>query len=157
MEFPQKPAALGRSLMVACVVLGLAGPVAGQTDREASLEEVRAEVAEAMEAIAAYSESQRETAFAEARAALDAMDTAIAEQQRDMRENWADMTAAAREDANARLAELQSALIGLAERVGRLQAGADTAWDELSGGLVAAWDTLSSAVEASLQPIGEAQ
>jgi len=157
MSFPQKPAALAKIVMVACVALGLAGPLAAQTDQKAALEEVRAQVAEAMEAIAAYSEAQREAAIDDARAALDELDAAIAARQREMREEWAEMTNAAQDDANARLAELQSALVGLAERVGTLQAGADTAWDELNTGLVAAWNALSSAIESSLQPMDETQ
>jgi hypothetical protein len=157
MSFLQKPAALGRIVLVGWITLGLAGPLAAQTDQEAALEDVRAQIAAAMEAIAAYSEAQREAAIADARAALDELDAAIAERQREMRADWAEMTAVARADADARLAELQTALVGLAERVGMLQAGADTAWDELNSGLVAAWDALSSAIEASLQPVADAQ
>lgn len=51
------------------------------------------------------------------------------------------------------MAELQSALVGLAQRVGTLQAGADSAWLELNGGLIAAWNELSAAVSASLEPL----
>lgn len=157
MSFPQKPAMLAKIVMAGCVSLALAGPVTAQTDPEIALDNVRAQVAEAMEAIPAYSEAQREAAISDARAALDDMDAAIAERQREMREEWAEMTEAAQEDANARLAELQSALVGLAERVGALQAGADSAWGELNAGLVAAWTELSKAVEESLQPMGEAE
>ncbi len=157
MSFPQKPAALARIFVVAFVTLGLAGPLAAQADQEAALEDVQTQVAEAMAAIAAYSEAQREAAIDDARAALDELDAAVAARQREMREEWAEMTNAARDDANARLAALQSALVGLAERVGTLQAGADTAWDELNMGLLAAWDALSLAIEASLQPMDETQ
>lgn len=131
----------------------ISGSVAtAQTTSGPSLEEVRAEVAEAMEAIAAYSEAQRESAAAEARTALDQMDAAVAARQREMREAWAEMTETAREDANERLAELQSALVDMAERVGTLQAGADSAWEEVSDGVMSAWLVLSAAVEASLEP-----
>jgi uncharacterized membrane-anchored protein YjiN (DUF445 family) len=108
-----------------------------------------------MEAIAAYSEAQREAAAADARAALDQMDAAVAARQQEMREAWAELTEPAREDANARLAELQSALVDLAQRVGTLQAGADSAWSELNEGLMAAWGELSVAVSASLEPTAQ--
>lgn len=128
------------------------GMATAQSDAAPGLEEVRTSVAEAMEVIAAYSEAQREAAVAEARSALDQMDAAVATRQQEMREAWAGLTEAAREDANARLAELQSALIDLAERVGTLQAGTDRAWVELNEGIMAAWDELSAAVTASLEP-----
>lgn len=116
----------------------LAGAAAAQADAAPSLEEVRTEVAEAMDAIAAYSGAQREAAAAEARTALDQLDAAVAARQREMREAWADLTEPARQDANARLTALQSALVDLAGRVGTLQAGADSAWGELNDGLMAA-------------------
>lgn len=81
----------------------------------------------------------------------------IANRQREMREAWADLTGPAREGANACLAELQSALVGLAARVGTLQAGVDSAWDELNAGLMAARDELSAALSASLQPPAPAE
>jgi len=148
-----KTGALAVVAILSAVALTFAGQAVAQTEPDAGLEDVRTQVAEAMDAIAAYSVAQREAAIAEARAALDAMDAAVAARQQEMREEWAQMTEAAREDANERLAELQSALIGLAERVGTLQAGADSAWNELNGGLVAAWGELSAAVEASLEPM----
>jgi chromosome segregation ATPase len=145
-----------RSFVTACLLAAVsllpAGAVNAQTDAAPTLEEVRTEVAEAMEAIAAYSEAQREEAAAEARSAVDQLDAAVAARQREMRDAWAEMTEQAREDANARLAELQSALVDLAERVGTLQAGTDSAWEELSDGLMAAWGELSAAVSASLEP-----
>lgn len=137
--------------LLSAAFLFLAGAANAQTDAAPSLEEVRTEVAEAMEAIAAYSEAQREAAEAEARTVLDQMDAAVSARQREMRDAWSEMTEQAREDANARLAVLQSALIDLAERVGKLQAGADSAWVELNKGLMAAWEELSVAVSASLE------
>jgi len=138
--------------LLAMASLLFAGPAAAQSEAAPTLEEVRIEVAEAMEAIAAYSAAQREAAVAEARLALEQMDAAVAARQRETRDAWAEMTAQAREDADRRLTELQSALIGLAERVGTLQTGTDSAWVELNNGLMAAWDELSTAVSASLEP-----
>jgi len=139
------------AFLMALAPLLLAGPAAAQMDDAPTLEEVQTEVAEAMEAIAAYSAAQRAEAAAEAEAALDQLDAAVANRQREMREAWAELTEPAREDANQRLVELQSALVGLAARVGTLQSGADSAWGELNAGLMAAWDELSAAVSASLE------
>jgi hypothetical protein len=150
-------ARLLRACLLSAAPLLLPLSATAQTDDAPSLEEVRANVAEAMEAIAAYSEAQREAAAAEARVALDDLDAAVAARQRETREAWAEMTEAARDDANARLADLQSALVGLAARVGTLQAGADTAWVELNAGLITAWETLSDAVSASLEPPAPAE
>jgi hypothetical protein len=143
---------LVKSSLLSATLLLHPGAADAQAEDAPSLEEVRIEVAEAMEAIAAYSEAQREAAAADARAALDQIDAAVAARQLEMREAWAELTEPAREDANARLVELQSALVDLAERVGTLQSGADSAWVELNAGLMAAWDAMSSAVDASLEP-----
>ena len=145
------------AFLMALAPLLLAGPAAAQMDDAPTLEEVQTEVAEAMEAIAAYSEAQREAAADEARRALEELDAAVAARQREMREAWAGMTEQARDDADARLVDLQSALVGLAARVGTLQTGADTAWAELNAGLLSAWETLSAAVSASLEPPAPAE
>lgn len=130
--------------------MAIATPSFAQDDSAARLEDVRVEVAEAIAAIEAYAEARRDEAVAEARASLRALDLAIAVLQREAREDWAEMTQELRDETDARLAAMQSALLDMAQRVGALHAGADTAWDELTLGLVASWMTLSGAIDAAL-------
>ena len=56
-----------------------------------------------------------------------------------MRENWAEMSDAARETAEARLRDLRQARNRLGERYGALESGASSAWDELKTGFSDAW------------------
>jgi hypothetical protein len=157
MSFVSVTRGLITSLLLFAASLLYPSAAAAQADTAPSLEEVRTEVAEAMEAIAAYSEAQRVAAAADARAALDQLDAAVSARQLQMREAWSELTEPAREDANARLMALQSALVDLAERVGTLQSGADSAWVELNAGLMAAWEEMSAAVDASLEPPATAE
>ncbi|MEE4120684.1 MAG: hypothetical protein V2I65_16915 [Paracoccaceae bacterium] len=105
--------------------------------------EVRSEIEQAMEAIAAYSEQERDEAVAEARAALDRLDAEIARREQALRENWAEMSDEARETARTRLEELRAARNRLGERYGALQSGASEAWDELTAGFSDAWNAFS--------------
>ncbi|WP_172298479.1 hypothetical protein [Pseudoruegeria sp. HB172150] len=132
------------------VALGAAlGGAALAQDSDEELEAVRTKVAEAVEAIQAYSASQREQALEDAREALEELDEALTERQEEMRENWAEMSEAAQIKAGEKLAELNTRRIELAEQMGVLQAGADSAWGELKTGFASAWDKMSDAIDES--------
>lgn len=121
-------------------------PAAAQdTDAVTSSEEVRAEISQAMDAIAAYSEQEGEQAVADARAALDRLDAEIEAREQALREGWAEMSEEARETARAQLRNLREARNRLGERFGALQAGTTSAWDELKSGFSDAWNAFSEA------------
>lgn len=107
--------------------------------------EVRAEVSEAMDAIADYSEQQSDEALAEAREALADIDTAIERQEQALRENWAEMSAAAREKSREQLQNLREARNELGERFGALQTGTQSAWEELKEGFSESWEAFLDA------------
>ncbi len=81
--------------------------VAQGTDDMTSAQEVRAEISEAMDAIAAYSEQESERALTEARAALAQLDAEIEAREQALREGWAEMSGAARDTARTRLQNLR--------------------------------------------------
>ncbi|MFO7921883.1 MAG: hypothetical protein R6U99_13960 [Nioella sp.] len=138
------------TLRAAGVAALLAVPAAAQdSDALTTAEEVRAEISEAMNAIGAYSEQERDEALAEARAALDRLDAEIERRDRALRENWAEMSDAARETAEARLRDLRQARNRLGERFGALESGASSAWDELKTGFSNAWGDFSDAWSAA--------
>lgn len=125
----------------------LAAPAMAQQD-ESSLttsEEVRAEVSEAMDAVAEYSGQERDQALARAEEALNRLDAEIERREQALRENWAGMSESARETARENLRELRDARNALGERFGALQAGAAGAWDELKAGFADAWAAFSEA------------
>ena len=144
--------ALGAALGVALGALLLSGAPApaqetgGQAPPAA---EVRAEIAEAMEAVADYSAEERDAALERAREGLDRLDAAIARREQALREGWADMSDAARDAARERLADLRAARNRLGERYGALEAGTRSAWGELKSGFADAWDAVSDAWAAS--------
>jgi chromosome segregation ATPase len=125
-------------------------PAAAQ-DNEAltTADEVRAEISEAMDAVAAYSGQQRDEALAEAREAFARLDAEIERRDQALRENWAEMSDAARETAGARLRDLRQARNRLGERYGALESGASSAWDELKTGFSDAWAAFMEAWNAA--------
>jgi uncharacterized protein YhaN len=109
--------------------------------------DVRAEISEAMAAVADYAEQERDAALTRARSALDRLDAAIEASEQDLRENWADMSVEARQTARDRMKNLRAARNRLGERYGALKAGSAEAWNELTDGFGSAWKALSDAWE----------
>ncbi|MCZ0812139.1 MAG: hypothetical protein ACQEVT_12785 [Pseudomonadota bacterium] len=137
-------------LRAVAVTAAFALPAAAQDqDALTTTDDVRAEISEAMNAIAAYSEQERDQALAQAREALNRLDAEIARREQALRENWAEMSDAARETAQARVQDLRDARNRLGERYGALQAGASSAWDELKAGFSDAWSTFSESWSAA--------
>jgi len=139
-----------RNLRAVAVTAAFAVPAAAQ-DHSAltTTDEVRAEISEAMNAIAAYSAQERDQALAEAREGLNRLDAEIERREQALRENWADMSDAARETAQARVQDLRDVRNRLGERYGALQAGASSAWDELKSGFSDAWNAFSESWSAT--------
>jgi len=136
-------------LIVAALILAAPSALAEDGGAPTTADEVRAEISEAMEAVAAYSAQERDQALSEARAALTRLDAEIERREQALRENWAGMSDAAREAARSRLRELREARDELGERYGALQAGAGAAWEELSNGFADAWEALAKAWSAA--------
>jgi len=67
--------------------------VAQESDALTTTDEVRAEISEAMEAIATYSGPERGRALVEPREALLRLDAEIDRREQALRENWAEMSA----------------------------------------------------------------
>jgi septal ring factor EnvC (AmiA/AmiB activator) len=139
-----------RAGALAAVVAVCALPAAAQdTGALTTTDDVRSEISQAMEAIAAYSEQERDQALAEARAALTRLDAEIERREEAIRQNWAEMSDATRDSARARLRDLREARNRLSERYGALETGASGAWDELKTGFSNAWGAFSDAWSAA--------
>ncbi len=139
-----------RGAVVAAAIACIAVPALAQDEEAATTaDDVRAEITEAMDAIANYSEQESERAQAEAREALDELDAEIERREQALRERWAEMSDSARETARARLQDLREARNRLGERYGALQAGTSSAWDELKAGFSDAWDAFTEAWSAA--------
>ncbi len=128
----------------------LALPALGQDDaKPTTVEDVRAEVSEAMEAVAEYSAQERDEALATVRETLDRLDTEIERREETLRENWADLDDAAKEAGREQLRSLRQARNELGERYGALQESTSSAWDELMAGFANAWDAFSDLWETT--------
>lgn len=126
--------------LAAAVAFAVVPAAAQETDAITSAEEVRAEISQAMDAIAAYSEEQGEQAVTEAQAAIDRLDAEIEEREQALREEWAEMSEGARNTARAQLQDLREARNRLGESFGAMQAGTASAWNELKAGFSDAWN-----------------
>jgi len=141
---------LANRLKAAGVALLLAAPAAAQDATDpTTMSEVRAEIAEAVDSIAAYSAQERDAALTEARAVLKRLDTEIERREQVLRENWAEMSGTARATAEDRLRDLRQARNTLGERYGALESGVNSAWDELKIGFSGAWTAFSDAWRAA--------
>lgn len=132
----------------AAIVLAGLPAVAQDNDAMTTTKEVRAEISEAMDAVADYSEQESDQALSEAQEALNKVDAELERHQQALRENWAEMSDSAREEARERLRDLRSARNALGERFGALKSGTDSAWDELKSGFADAWTAFSEAWNA---------
>lgn len=141
--------------LCAAISAGTLPAAAQDTDALTTSDEVRAEISEAMEAIAAYTDQERDQALTEAREALTQLDAEIARREQVLRENWSEMSAGARETAREQLADLRDARNRLGERFGALQAGTSNAWDELREGFSDAWTAFSEAWTAADEDMSE--
>jgi hypothetical protein len=138
------------TILAASIAAMAAMPAAAQdADARTTADEVRAEITEAMDAVAAYSGQERDEALAEAREAFARLDAEIERRDQALRESWTTMSDAARDTAGARLRDLRRARNRLAERYGALESGADSAWDELAAGFSDAWTAFVEAWTAA--------
>jgi len=138
-----------RGVVTAAAISCVALPALAQDDTATTADDVRAEISEAMDAIADYSEQESERALTEAREALNELDAEIERREEALRENRSEMSDAARESARARMQDLREQRNRLGERFGALQAGTSSAWDELKAGFANAWAAFSEAWNAT--------
>lgn len=139
-----------RGVMAAAAIAVVAVPVLAQDNAGlTTADEVRSEVSQAMDAIASYTEQERDEALTKAREAMIRLDAEIERREQALRDNWAEMSDAARDTARARLQDLRTARNTLGERLGALEAGASSAWDELKSGFYDAWMAFSDAWNAA--------
>ncbi|SHM73500.1 hypothetical protein SAMN05443432_11346 [Roseovarius litoreus] len=131
-------------LSAAAIALASTTPALAQSDDGLmTTKELKAEISEAMDAVAEYSEQERDQALTTAREAMTRLDAEIERREQALRNDWADMTEAAREEASDRMADLREARNTLSERYGALKAGTGSAWDELKAGFAGAWDAFA--------------
>lgn len=130
-------------LSAAAIALACTPAIAQDNDGLMTTKELKAEISEAMTAVADYSEQESDQALTTAKEAMMRLDAAIERREQALRDNWADMSQAAREEASDRMTDLRQARNTLSERYGALKAGTGNAWDDLKAGFSEAWTSFS--------------
>ncbi|MEQ9490273.1 MAG: hypothetical protein RIM72_14900 [Alphaproteobacteria bacterium] len=130
--------------------LAMSSPIAAATDQEGnsdSAADVRAEIADSVDAIGDYAAEQRDVAVAAAEKTLSDIDVALDRYENTVRKNWNDMSEEARNEARAAMEDLRQKRNDLAERIEALKVGANNTWDGLVHGVSDAWSDLEAAWE----------
>jgi hypothetical protein len=109
-------------------------------------EAVRQEVAQKVDAIRAYSETQRKEALARARTALEDADRRIETLQASADERRQTISQSARTRLDAALHDIRKKRNEVSEWYGGMQHGSSAAWDEVKTGFIESYHALSESM-----------
>lgn len=136
-------------------MLGITLPCYAETSGDkASMEEVKRETQDLLQALSAYTVEQRDELLRKTKAALDKLDKRIEALEKRVDEGWDKMDTAAREKARASLTELRRQRAQAAEKYGALKNSSGEAWEHVKKGFSEAYKTLNDAWEKSEKEYG---
>lgn len=130
---------------VLVLVTGLTGPTALHAEETPSLDQVRQETRELVDALQNYGADQRDRALRETEAALARLDARLQALEARVDARWQAMDAKAREEARQGLRELRRQRIELAEWYGGLRNSSAKAWGSVKQGFAEAYTALQDA------------
>ena len=128
------------------LAMGTAVAASSESENGPSAQEVRDDLAEALESMKGYAVAKRDLAYDKGAQALEVADRFIERQQDRLSENWNAMTAEARKEAKDAMAAVRKQRNETGEWLGRMKEGSAEAWDEIKDGFVDAYAALSEAV-----------
>jgi hypothetical protein len=123
-------------------------------DDKASINEVKRETGELMNAVKSYSAAQRDQAIQEIEIAIIRLDSRIDALQARIDNRWDDMTQPAREQSRASIRAMQKQRVKLAEWYGNLKGSSSSAWDDIKRGFSKAYVDINKAWEKALKDFG---
>lgn len=123
-------------------------------DDKATMEDVKRETQELLEALKAYTAEQRDEAMEKTRAGLDAMDRRIDALQARITDNWHEMDGAAREQARDSMQRLREQRHRAAEWYGSMKHSTRETWEDMKQGFSRAYADLQAAWETSRRDEG---
>lgn len=123
------------------------------TDK-ASIDDVKQETDDLLQALQAYTAGQRDEAIKASKEALDKLDKRIDALEARIDNNWDKMDKAAREQARANLKELRKQRTKVAEWYGSLKSSSVNAWVHMKKGFSNAYSALQDAWEKSEKEFG---
>jgi len=121
---------------------------------KASIEEVKQETRDLIEALKAYTVDNRDKAIQRTKAALDTLDKRIDALETRVSNNWEKMDKAAREKVRSSLQTLRKQRIIAAEWYGSLKSSSSDAWGHMKKGFLDAYKDLYEAWEKSEKEFG---
>jgi len=143
------------SALCLIAVLGFVPVGQAQTgDDEASIQEVKQETWDLIEALKGYGANQRDQAVEQAKEALDRLDARIDALEARIDENWDRMDKAAREKARTSLRTLRKQRVELAEWYGGWKESSVSAWEHMKQGFSDAYQALQDAWEKAEKEYG---
>ena len=127
---------------------------AESSEEKTSIEEVKQETQDLIQALGAYTADQRDEVIQRARTALNNLDKRIDALEKRIDDNWDQMNKAAREKARANLKSLHKQRVKVAEWYGSLKTGSAAAWEHMKKGFSDAYKALGDAWEKSAKEFG---
>ena len=127
---------------------------AESSEEKTSIEEVKQETQDLIQALGAYTADQRDEVIQRARTALNNLDKRIDALEKRIDDNWDQMNKAAREKARANLKALRKQRNKVAEWYGGLKASSADAWEHMKKGFSDAYKALGDAWEKSVKEFG---
>jgi hypothetical protein len=118
---------------------------------KASIEDVKQETQDLLDALESYGANQRDMVVAKTRSALDRLDSRIDSLEARIDSSWEQMSAAARQNARRSLKTLRKQRIEAAEWYGGLKSSSSNAWVHVKNGFSDAYRELSEAWEQAEQ------
>jgi hypothetical protein len=139
--------------LYALMLIGLLGgaPVcyAQTTNNDTSIEDVKKETQDMLQAIGTSSADKRDEAVQKAKEGMNNLDKRIDTLEARIDENWEKMSDAARKEARENLQDLRKQRNKVAEWYGSMRTSSAAAWDQMKEGFSAAYKDLTDAWEKS--------
>ncbi len=142
-----------KSAICALMLIGIIGvtPVCyAQTENNStSIEEIKKETQDLLQAIGAYTAEKRDEAVLKAKDSLNKLDKRIDSLEARIDDNWDKINAAARKEARENLKALRKQRNQVAEWYGGMKTSSADAWDHVKKGFSDAYKALQDAWEKS--------
>jgi len=143
MRKQQHIAQMGIGILV--ILLAASLPSSAFAGEKGSIEDVKRETQDLLEALESYGASQRDEAVSKTRSALKRLDNRIDSLETRIDNNWEQMSAAARQNTRRSIKALRKQRVEVAEWYGGLKSSSGGAWDHMKKGLAEAYLDLSEA------------
>ena len=122
---------------------------ADKSSEKTSIEDIRQETQELIQALKSYTADQRDEAIQKSKTALENLDGRIDALETRVDNNWDKMDKAAREKARNSLKEVRKQRTRVAEWYGSLKSSSEDAWAHMKKGFSDAYNALYDAWEKS--------